>query len=74
MYSQYFGNYLLKKGTIKPGQLADALEYQRSVHLKLGVIAVNAGYMTPAQVQDPQYAEKGGQEIRRTGDRKGLHK
>lgn len=58
MYSQYFGNYLLKKGTIKPGQLADALEYQRSVHLKLGVIAVNAGYMTPAQVEEIHNMQK----------------
>ena len=51
MYTQYFGNYLLNKGLIKPEQLADALEYQRSVHLKLGVLAVNAAYMTPAQVE-----------------------
>ncbi len=51
MYSQYFGHYLLNKGLIKPEQLADALEYQRSVHLKLGVIAVNAGVMTPDQIE-----------------------
>lgn len=51
MFSQYFGHYLLNKGLIKPEQLADALEYQRSVHLKLGVIAINAGFMTPAQVE-----------------------
>jgi len=51
MFSQYFGHYLLNKNLIKPEQLADALEYQRSVHLKLGVIAINAGYMTPEQVE-----------------------
>lgn len=51
MFSQYFGHYLLNKGLIKPEQLADALEYQKSVHLKLGVIAVNAGCMTPTQVE-----------------------
>lgn len=51
MYTQYFGNYLLNKGLIKPEQLAEALEYQRSVHLKLGVLAVNAAYMTPEQVE-----------------------
>ena len=50
MYSQYFGQYLLNRNLIRPDQLADALEYQRSVHLKLGVIAINAGYMTPEQV------------------------
>lgn len=51
MFSQYFGHYLLSKGLIRPEQLADALEYQRSAHLKLGVIAINEGFMTPAQVE-----------------------
>jgi hypothetical protein len=51
MFTQYFGHYLLNKGLIKPEQLADALEYQRSVHLKLGVLAVNAGLMSAAQVE-----------------------
>jgi CheY-specific phosphatase CheX len=58
MYSQYFGNYLLNNGLIKPEQLADALEYQRSVHLKLGVIAVNAGFMTPDQVEEIHNLQK----------------
>ena len=58
MFSQYFGNYLLNRGIIKPEQLTDALEYQRSVHLKLGVIAVNAGYMTPAQVEEIHNMQK----------------
>jgi len=46
MFSQYFGHYLINNGLIKPEQLADALDYQRSVHLKLGVIAINAGLMS----------------------------
>ena len=58
MYSQYFGNFLLNKGLIKPEQLADALEYQRSVHLKLGVIAVNAGVMTPDQIETVHNMQK----------------
>lgn len=58
MFSQYFGHYLLNKGLIKPEQLADALEYQRSVHLKLGVIAINAGFMTPAQVEQIHNLQK----------------
>ena len=58
MFSQYFGHYLLNKGLIKPAQLADALEYQRSVHLKLGVIAVNAGLMSPAQVEQIHNMQK----------------
>ncbi len=58
MFSQYFGHYLLNKELINPEQLADALEYQRSVHLKLGVIAVNAGLMSPAQVEQIHSMQK----------------
>ncbi|MDD2502944.1 MAG: hypothetical protein PHG58_03670 [Clostridia bacterium] len=58
MFSQYFGHYLLNNKLVKPEQLADALEYQRSVHLKLGVIAINAGYMTPAQVEQIHNMQK----------------
>ncbi len=58
MFSQYFGHYLLNNGLIKPEQLADALEYQRSVHLKLGVIAINAGYLTPSQVEQIHNMQK----------------
>lgn len=58
MYTQYFGNYLLNKGLIKPEQLADALEYQRSVHLKLGMLAVNAACMTPTQVEEVHNKQK----------------
>ncbi len=58
MFSQYFGHYLLNKGLVTPEQLTDALEYQRSVHLKLGVIAINAGYMTSAQVEQVHNMQK----------------
>lgn len=58
MFSQYFGHYLLNKGLINAGQLTDALEYQRSVHLKLGVLAVNAGLMSPAQVEQIHNMQK----------------
>lgn len=58
MFSQYFGQYLLRKGLIKPEQLADALEYQSSVHLKLGVIAISAGLMSPAQVEQIHNIQK----------------
>lgn len=58
MFSQYFGQYLLNKGLIKPEQLADALEYQRSVRLKLGVIAINEGYMTAEQVEQTHNMQK----------------
>lgn len=58
MFSQYFGHYLLNRGLISAEQLTDALEYQRSVHLKLGVLAINAGLMSPAQVEQIHNMQK----------------
>ncbi|MDZ5470143.1 hypothetical protein SM124_00135 [Bacillus sp. 31A1R] len=52
MFSQYFGHYLLNRGYITSEQLKDALELQKSVHVKLGVLAVDEGYMTPLQVEE----------------------
>jgi CheY-specific phosphatase CheX len=51
MFSQYFGQYLLKKEYLTTEQLKTALEYQQSVRLKLGVLAVNAGYMNSQQAK-----------------------
>lgn len=51
MFSQYFGQYLLKKEYLTSEQLKTALEYQQSVRLKLGVLAVNAGYMNSQQAK-----------------------
>ncbi|MCB2291120.1 hypothetical protein LGK97_15420 [Clostridium sp. CS001] len=51
MFSQYFGQYLLKKEYLTLSQLKTALEYQQSVRLKLGVLAVNAGYMNSQQAK-----------------------
>jgi CheY-specific phosphatase CheX len=52
MFSQYFGHYLLNRDLITREQLADALVFQQSVHVKFGVIAVDEGYMTPSQVEE----------------------
>lgn len=51
MYTQFLGNYLLNKEYVTSEQLIDALQYQKSVHLKLGVLAIHAGYMTADQVE-----------------------
>ena len=51
MFSQYFGQYLLKNEYLTAEQLKTALEYQQSVRLKLGVLAVNAGYMNSHQAK-----------------------
>ncbi|MCX8128810.1 MAG: chemotaxis protein CheX [Clostridia bacterium] len=50
MFTQFFGSYLLNKKLVTPEQLKDALDYQKNVHLKLGVMAVNSGYMSAADV------------------------
>lgn len=58
MFSQYFGHYLLNRGLITREQLMDALEYQQSVHVKFGVIAVDEGLMTPIQVEKVHTRQK----------------
>jgi hypothetical protein len=50
MFTQLFGSYLLNKKFITPDQLKDALDYQKTVHVKLGVMAVNSGFMTAEAV------------------------
>ncbi|HEY3426547.1 MAG TPA: chemotaxis protein CheX [Negativicutes bacterium] len=52
MFNQYFGYYLLNKGIITSDQLFQALHYERSVKVKLGILAVDAGLMTAAQVEE----------------------
>ncbi|MBU3190204.1 hypothetical protein K9O30_14045 [Clostridium bowmanii] len=52
MFSQYFGQYLLSEKYLTVLQLKKALEYQHSVRLKLGVLAINAGYMNAQQASE----------------------
>lgn len=58
MFSQFFGHYLLNEGLLTREQLADALEYQQSVHVKFGVIAVDEGFLTPIQVEKVHEMQK----------------
>jgi hypothetical protein len=58
MFSQYFGHYLLNHELITREQLADVLEYQKSVHVKFGVIAVDEGFMTASQVEEVHEKQK----------------
>lgn len=66
MFSQYFGHFLLNHELITRDQLADALEFQQSVHVKIGVMAINEGDMTPAQVEEVHEKQK--QEDKRFGE------
>lgn len=50
MFTQFFGNYLLNYNYVTPNQLSIALEEQKKVHMKLGVLAIHAGLMTAEQV------------------------
>lgn len=50
MYSQFFGSYLLSKQAVSPEQLIDAIEKQHVKHIRLGTLAIHAGFMTAAQV------------------------
>lgn len=50
MYSQFFGNYLLSKQAVTTEQLIRAIQEQHSNHLRLGTLAMHAGYMTASQV------------------------
>jgi CheY-specific phosphatase CheX len=52
MFSQYFGNYLLSNGIISLEQLKDVMDIQKSIHIKVGILAVNSGYMTAAHVEE----------------------
>lgn len=58
MFSQYFGHYLLNRNLITREQLIDALEYQKSVHVKFGVIAVDKGFMNSSQVDEVHEKQK----------------
>lgn len=50
MYAQFFGNYLLSRGVITGEQLIDAIQKKSVSHVKLGTLAMHAGYMTANEV------------------------
>lgn len=52
MFSQYFGQYLLNRGIVGVEELLKALEAQQKSHMKLGVLAMGAGLLTAAQVEE----------------------
>jgi len=51
MFSQFFGHYLLNNKIITTPQLNEALQKKGETRVKLGVLAINAGYMTAEQVE-----------------------
>lgn len=52
MYTQFFGNFLLSRNIVTAEQLIAALEQKASKHLKLGTLAIHAGYMSASEVDE----------------------
>lgn len=50
MYTQFFGNYLLSNDLISQEQLFAAIQKQSQTRMKLGTLAIHAGYMTAQEV------------------------
>jgi CheY-specific phosphatase CheX len=50
MYTQFYGNYLLSNHYVSKEQLFSAIQRQGNEHMKLGTLAIHAGYMDAAQV------------------------
>ena len=58
MFTQFFGNFLLNQNLVANWQLSEALELQKDTKLKLGVLAINAGFMTADQVNTVHSAQQ----------------
>jgi len=52
MYTQFFGNFLLSRGIVTSEQLIEAIKEQSSTHLKLGTLAIHAGFMTASEADN----------------------
>lgn len=51
MYAQFFGNYLLSRDIVTKEQLIQAMQKKSSERIKLGTLAMHAGYMTADEVE-----------------------
>ncbi len=51
MFTQLFGNFLLRKGVITPNQLLSAIKQSSTAHVKLGTLCIHDGLMTSAEVE-----------------------
>lgn len=52
MFIQFFGSYLLNNKIVSAEQLIESLEISKNIRVKLGVLAINAGFMTAEQVDE----------------------
>ncbi len=51
MPAKFFGQFLLERGKIIKEELLDALEFQKSINVKIGTIALDASYLNAEQVE-----------------------
>lgn len=51
MSVKFFGQFLLERGRILKEELMDALDFQKSVNVKLGTLALDAGYLKAEQIE-----------------------
>lgn len=54
MEIKYFGQYLIEKGIVSPGDLLKAMDLQGKTNLSLGDITVQAGLISPEQLEKIQ--------------------
>jgi hypothetical protein len=52
MYTQFFGNYLLSRNLVTKEQLFSAMERMGQEHMRLGTLAIHAGYMSSSEVDE----------------------
>lgn len=52
MYAQFFGNFLLSHNVLTNEQLLAALKEKDSRHMKIGTLAIHAGYMSSGEVDE----------------------
>lgn len=50
MFTQFFGNYLLSQGAITQQELFSAMKKLAGTRMRLGTLAIHAGYMTASEV------------------------
>ena len=66
MYTQFFAGYLLEEKYLSKKQIIEGLKSMKKSRAELGVLAMNAGYLTAAQVE--RIHERQSVEDKRMGD------
>jgi Predicted inhibitor of MCP methylation, homolog of CheC len=52
MFAQFFGNYIIKKNLITKAQLDEVIKHQKTIRVKLGLIAVSEKLLTPGKADE----------------------